>query len=373
MPFSPQSLLLLFDQSLLEEFLASYSIEAPSSSPEALYQSLMENPRFADIEADLRDIACMSREASIQRIVDFAEDTGVELPPEFYSSQNDESKSLWIFQNQKDLFDNVFLWDTLQDYGNQYNLRFEGELNNTFFTEDMTVRLESILQKEFKAESKAQNCKVLKHYNKKTNALCFSVYFDDFSKAELHFGTRGKLLRVARRPVRGIHFILFLDEKKIALQFSRARNKRKVRLLSLFLEAVFGFTFSDEDSRTLVLTPLASRTFTFTIPPEEKDDIELIRVKVLRLDKAIYSRGQRITLDVKDGDNDQDIFDLIDSSRINLDLYDVTQAVIQFKFKNMGKRGSVTTTLTLPNSDNLLDSTLHKRCRKYLQQSGIIR
>lgn len=376
MAFSPQKNLLLLDKDVLELLLTSFGVVATDikdgAEAQELYEKLQDTEKFQEIEAFLREADEMANEEAMERIKIFADQRAIALPDKFYTLTNEASKSLWLLLKHKELFDEVFLWDQLNDYGSQYDLSGDLALDNDFFTVEKLSLLESALLKEFKTESRAQNCEVRKSYNPKTQTVCLSVFFDDVSKSELGFEKK-KLRKFPRRPVRQLHFLIFLEERKVALQFRRARYKRKAALLSLFLDKVFGQEFDEAKFRPLNLDPFINRDFEVKIPAEEKDLIDFVRVKQIRLDKRINYKASRLMFDVKDGDNRDDIYNLMESLNIKTEVYQVSQVTVHFKFKNMGKRGSVTVTLTMPNSDTLKDSVLHKKCRNYLQQSGIIR
>ena len=114
-----------------------------------------------------------------------------------------------FFLSKRQLFDEGLLWDQLNDYGSQYALDGEFELNYEYFYSGETVcpgRKPCL--RNLNLEARTQNCQVSKSYNPQTKTICLSVFFDDVSQSELGFKKK-KLSKFPRRPVRQLHFLIF--------------------------------------------------------------------------------------------------------------------------------------------------------------------
>lgn len=372
MAFAPQKLLKLIEPKILEAFLMGFNIKLTKElekNSERLYEVIQESNQFTQIESQLREIKEMSGQASIERMIQFAQDSDIEIDDGFYQCDNNEGKAMWAFLHDKELFENTFLWNHLSNWGSEYRVANHSNLEKKFFSGEKLKKLENLLKVHFKKEKKAYYCQVSMSVNPSTDTICISAHFDDYSKAELGV-KEGAISKVHRKPIKDLHFLIFPDKGKIALQFKRAQFKRKSKLTKLFVEGVLGEVFDEESMYTLNLQPLLKSSFRLDVPSE--DMLEFYRIKSLRLDSKAGTKQKRITLDVKKSDKRDDIYELIHSLRINKELYSVSQAIIHFQFKDMGKRGSVTVSLTNPNNDNFNDTEIHKKCKQYLIKAGII-
>ncbi len=373
MSLSPQKILQLVDEKLQKEFLKNENLSDELFEDfQKLINQLEPSSNWTELEAKLREIKEMASEVAIERFLDFSINTNITFGKDFDDCTNDVNRSMWVYLYHPDIFREAYLWDRLKDYGSEYKLHRQESLTKDFFTAEKLQKLKTGIQEFFKSERKGLYCEVEQHQNSETGTICISVYFDDYSKSEFGFDG-GRLRKRSRKPAKDMHFLIFLEENKIALQFKRIRHKKKSDLMSIFVEKVIEEPFNKDDFKTVYLDCLFDENFSIEskIPPE--DEIEFVRIKALRLEKRV-GKKDRIILDVRDGENKKEIYFLLKYHKLdNPDIWEISQAVIHFKFKNKGQRGSVTTTLTLPNSDDLQDKELHKKCRKYLTDAGLMR
>lgn len=375
MAYSPKYTFQLIDLKLLHALLRLHGLDRglEDLDIQQLYEFVESTPFWAGIDADLREINSMGNEEGLSELLKFAKARGAELTDAYEDCGNDTSRSAWFFLEHREVFEDAYRWDYLvKDHGSEYRLNRDTPIAADFFTQEKLDMLKQAIQDHFKSERRAKLCNVEAHMNADNSTLCISTYFDDYSRSELGF-ENGKLQKKPRKPAKDLHFVVFLNEKKVSLQFKGTRYQKKEDLMRLFVESVLGEMFNTDNFRTVYLDELFDSSFSLEsfIPPA--DNIDYVRIKSLRFDKKQGNSPQRVILDIKYGKTRQEIYEMIRNYHaLNSEIWKITQATIHFQFKNLGQKGSVTTTLTVPNSDDLQDKPLHNKCRQYLTAAGLM-
>ena len=172
-----------------------------------------------------------------------------------------------------------------------------------------------------------------------------------------------------------IYFVYEPGEGRLRTK-AKGGVQRIVMYQKIFSSVILSDNTDPVNNRIFDLNKLKNREFIFSYNPE--DNVEFVRIKSLRL--SYINGGKRVILEV--GDNTimgiADFHEWIESMHLPLELMNITQAIIQVKFKPTPERikrtkGTVTVRLTFPNSHDLADRPEHRKVKELLRRWGLDR
>ena len=353
-----------FDEKLVNEKSESIDVET--------YINGLEQEIVKKINLDFAYANELSTEDGILSIVDYFNDSGIDLQVEVKELENPQSQALYTITNYSKLFENAFIRYYADDLTNKKErigiaqIDFDDDTLNKR-TKDMEYALQTYLMAN---DGRGQNCKIeLYRYQ---DRICFLAYPEDYLKTAFRYNPKGTLERTTTKDVFEIIYIYYPEKRKLELSCKLRSPKRVKDLMKMFgdilLEDDTGF---DDFQKTYELNKLLEEDFNFYSEPEDK--VEYIRLKKLRLANK-YDTKERITIET-DSENEDGMLPMREALRqrnVNAKFWFVNQATIKLKYEGTGNKGGVTTQITFPDGCTLNDtSENHRKTKRYLELWGL--
>jgi len=202
--------------------------------------------------------------------------------------------------------------------------------------------------------------------------ISYILYPQDHARTDVTYSGPEALDDIKRTiPVMKVYFTY---DPKYSVLSVRAKGGKPVKknLQRIFTEVVLQQSADKIAGRMYDLNVLKNKDFVFDYDPTE---IETAKVKAIGL-KAYddsYRGFLRFNIDTLDGNKDM-LRTLGEMNNPQYNAY-ISQAVIYVKFKKKpkGSRGTVTVTLTFPQSHNLAETRLHYRVKELLREWKLAR
>lgn len=311
------------------------------------------------IEADFQDINEMALESGVLALIQIGRDHGVDIPGEIKNIVNQHNQALHCYLKHHEIFEeaSTLHWiEELQSRKERTGLRVRT-------AEEVISRKDALaeaLRQYFTVQDgRGAHCQIDAHIFH--NRVCFIAYPEDYAKTDLHYEGE-RLVPVYRRPCFEVVFIYYTDAGRLELCAKGGKHREK-DLIDIFnLHVLEDDTPLDPKQQLYDLNKLFDESF--TLPARLEDQVEDIRVKLLRFDYKFGGR-QRITLEMDQEGGLKPMQELMKHKGINAQYYNITQARIYIKFPGKGKRGGVTMQITAYSTSNLNDSPLHLKAKEY--------
>jgi len=324
------------------------------------------------VELDLQEIYDLSPNTGVSMLIQEAKERKQVLPEEFKDmSQNDAA--LWFYLNQQNVFSEVsVLYEVSETRGWK-----DVYLNPVEFSRvtGKNLQLEEALSSHLlQTELKGRNC-VVEEYPR-DGRVCYVAYPEDYAQADvLYDGQNSLRKKQIRKPVFKIYFVYEPEDGRLRVK-AKGGTQRIIAYQKIFSSVILGDHTGPVNNRIFDLNKLKNKEFVFSYSPE--DNVEFVRIKSLRL--SYINGGKRVILEVGDSAimGIADFHEWIESMHLPLELMNITQAIIQVKFKPTPERikrtkGTVTVRLTFPNSHDLADRPEHRKVKELLRRWGLDR
>ncbi len=309
-------------------------------------------------------------------LIEEAKIENINTPSHLYD-MNPYDKAMWFFINDKNLFFKVF---------NEYEI--ESSIGWTFYQTRPFVSEKDIIKKErieelenkisdyfFKSEIRGKKCKV--EVTEKSDYVCFVAYPEDYAQKHLSYDDSTKLNKDNTiQSVFKIYFLCYPETQRVGIK-TKGGWQRKDDLIKIFGESILKQILTNKDKIAYRLNKLKDFNFSFGTPPE--DGVETVKVTSLRFSYPNTEKVKQFIVNVgTEGQGLEDIGEWIREHDMNIDhtKITITQAKIRVKFKKSPEmfkkaKGTVTATITAPNSCNLGIKPLHNKVKEYLVNWGI--
>ncbi len=342
------------------EFPAKSKEENPADYWERRIRELTQKD-VAVIEADFQEINELAMESGILSLIQMGRDRGVDITYGIKDIENEHNQTLYCFLNHREIFDDAatFHWiEELRSKKERTGLR----LRTAKQIVSQKDALSSALKHYFTAQDgRGMRCHVDAHTFQ--NRVCLIAYPEDYAKTDLHYEGE-QLRRASRKPCFEVVFIYFTDSGRLEL-FAKGGKDREKDLMDIFNRtALEDETPLDPMQKVYDLNKLFDPDF--VLAPRLEDQVEDIRVKLLRFDYKFGGR-QRITLEMDQDGGLKPMQELMIHKGINPKYYNITQARIYIKFPGKGRKGGVTIQITAPDKCNLNDSPTHLKAKEYIK------
>ena len=328
----------------------------------------LPRPKQEKVELDLQEIYDLCPNTGVSMLIQEAIARGQSLPEEL-KEMNQNDAAFWFYLNQQSVFNEVsVLYEVSETRG------WRDVYVKTVQLSEVTGKsktLQNALSNHlFQTELKGRNC-VVEEYTR-DDRICYVAYPEDYAEADVLYDGNSLRKKQVRKPVFKIYFVYEPGEGRLRTK-AKGGVQRIVMYQKIFSSVILSDNTDPVNNRIFDLNKLKNREFIFSYNPE--DNVEFVRIKSLRL--SYINGGKRVILEV--GDNTimgiADFHEWIESMHLPLDLMNITQAVIQVKFKPTIKRtkGTVTVRLTFPNSHDLADKPEHRKVKELLRHWGLDR
>lgn len=378
--FNPQQFLARLDPSLAatyyqkqKDLRLTFDVDPTWTKKEAgeansdFLQSLTDEQREI-AESDFRIVNELKSYAGADMIYQKAQQLNLELPDDFdqYSLQD---KALWFYLKYPDEFISTTDEYELHDGSGWAEVYIDNKPGNNI--EDKGSALARAVSTFYWDHfNKGKYC--IPRLYKYDGKISYILYPQDHARTDVTYSGPDSLDDIRRTiPVMKVYFTY---DPKYSVLSVRAKGGKPVkkRLQKIFAETVLQQPESSIAGRMYDLNLLKEKDFAFDYDPTE---IETVKVKATGL-KA-YDDSFRATLrfgrDTLGGTEDM-MQTLQNLNNPQHNAY-ISQAVIYIKFKRKpkGSRGTVTVTLTFPQSHNLAETKLHYRVKELLREWSLAR
>lgn len=278
-------------------------------------------------------------------------------------------KAMWFFLNERDIFDMVAL---------EYEI--EHSLGWLPYNVDPIER-KKVLGKEhelaaavrdyyYQMENRGDICQA--ECVEKENYICYIAYPQDYVDRDISYDKETQKLNKTnhRQPVFKVFFLYHPEENRLSVKVKGSKAKKE-SLLKIFGKFVLDQELTEDQKVRYDLSVLKNFNLPFDTPP--KDKVQQVKLIELRL---MYPKayGKKLVVSVdKNGYGSKDIGNFIRKMDIPLHELNITQAKVYVKFTPTRKRekGTVTATITAPDSCTLGEKKNHDKVRQYLKDWGI--
>jgi len=343
---------------------------------EPIYGAWQALPReqLDQTEADFREIDEMAETEAVGIVITEGRFHGEELGPILEEIDGMCHKMFWTFLERPRVFEVAYRFCQVDNLPTRYWRKRKNMPAKEPAADDASIReLGGAISEYYREkEGRGQHCWV--EVYDRSGVQYFFVYVEDYADTYTGFDKNGGFERRVMKPAFEIVFVYSKSEGWLDTFFKGPGNVLS-DLQGIFSGKVLGEEVGDEArGKVYELNGLKKREFQFVYSP--KSGITDVRVKKLRLTVRGGS-SKRITLEADPSLNRLAVYDLLDlaldENAVPLHDTDVTQARLQFRFADGGRRRNPTRTfdVSYPNSCPLKYDGRDLMIRQCLKDSGI--
>lgn len=376
--YKPKEFLRFIDVELLEVYLKLFNIQLPNDLNKVDvdvglivdYLDTIDAEIKEKIELGFVDINQMSTEKGVASILELASGRGIHLQDKISKLENNYNQALYFYLNCKELFEDCLTVGIFEYLSSKSEKIHRLKIPIEEVTKKETIESLSLALSDYfiKEDGRGEICLI--DVYPEEDKVYFHANLQDYLKSTKQYEPDQSLKRRTVKTVFELTFIYYPLEGKIDLSV-KGGKKRQNELFNIFNSVVLKDPNPvPETEQTYNFNRLIQEDFKMPTKPE--DEVSYVFLKSIRLTHKV-TREKRITFEVEKNvlDGTADMQSMIHETRLNLERYNVTQAVIKIKFPGAGNKGSVTMKLTYPDKCDLNDTKTHIKAREYIKYWGL--
>jgi len=333
----------------------------------------LDDRNRARVDADFRDVFELADKAGTQVIADHVHALALPLADPLGAMENHYHRAMWLFLNPRhggvDLFQQCLAIAGMNDLTFTRAKRRRNLPRVVPRYDEATLdAMAAGLREVYRKQGRGRYCTAEHYFRPNPDRHCFFAYPEDYSTSELQYED-GALARRTRRSVFNVVYIYRPDEG--LLEISAPGGKKDIELVQeVFCRTALGLDGIPPESDRDCWRLNGLKRLDFAFPTDPADRIAGVELVSLRLHPMGNPR-RRITVE-QDPASGEPLFTwlnrIVDTTRVPLELLDVSQARIRVVWESEDGKKPVARTFTLgmPDSTSLKDDPHHLVIKRYL-------
>ncbi len=324
-------------------------------------------PQYSkEIDSTFRRIYELGCENGIVRLIEEGKDLGIRLNDILEKLKGEYNKAFRVYMDYPQVFSEAEVTHFL--YAVHGWKQIDGLPRRSLDLNDKKIKiLESELREYFiDKEGRGHRCKV--EYHPRGDRIYICAYPENYSLLEISYDEDSRLDRTYRKPVIEVYFLYNTSEGSLSIK-TKGGNGKKKNLIRIFIKTMLGEEYLPPDyiDKVFDLNKFIEKGRINYCTPAQDGNV-LVDIKMIRI--TYYSNG-KIRRVILEGENNDEIYEMIDLFNLPVDESEVTKVKLQVEFEKIDKKKSVKFELTYPDSCTLGDSYYDLKIRQYLKDWGI--